>query len=160
MSESASALLVYGIDIGDPDGYGTLGPMRKDEYDIEEIDVDWFDPDDDDREEGFWEALTRTLAERSGWDKTTGDPEDYVKEHLGVHLVLWGHYDHERYILAPVDELFNLSSGGGWDLRVVTAGELVMPPLGEADEKLMRALDLLGLTTTRGPAWLLAPGYG
>lgn len=158
MSESASALLVYGIDIGNPDGYGTLGPMRKDEYEIEEINVDWFDPNDDDREEGFWETLTRTLAERSGWDGSD-DPGAFIEEHLGVHLAPWGHYEYERHILAPVGKEFHLDSGE-WDLRVVTAGELAMPPLGEADEKLMHALDVLGLTTTRGPAWLLAPEYG
>jgi hypothetical protein len=155
---SASAMLVYGIDIGDPDGYGTLGPLSKDEYDIEGIDVDWFDPDDDDDDESFWEAFSRTLAEQSGWDGS-GDPGTFIEERLGVHLVSWGHYDYERHILAPVGDEFCLNSGG-WHLRVVTAGELAMPPLGEADEKLMHALDVLGLTTTRGPAWLLAPEYG
>ena len=160
MGTSASAMLVYGVDIGhDDDGFGTLGPMRKTDYG-EELAVDWYD--DENYDETFAQQLIWELAQRCEGSACGDDDaaEEFVAEHLGVRIVQRGHYEHVRWLLAPVGEQFELTTGGDWDIRVVSATELLPPGMVEGGEKLARAFGVLGLTTSRPPAWLLVAEYG
>jgi hypothetical protein len=153
-------MLVYGIDIGhNEDWFGTLGPMRKTDYG-EELAVDWYD--DENYEQTFAQQLIWELAQRCEGSACNDDDEaeKFVTERLGVRIVEHGHYEYVRWLLAPVGEQFELSTGGDWGIRVVSATELLPPGMIDGGEKLARALGMLGLTTSRPPAWLLVADYG
>lgn len=163
MGESASGMLVYGIDIGSPDGYGTLGPIGGEYGD--ELQVDWLDENLDLPFDG---QLIVALARRSGWNEPPvedgdepddSDANEFTEKTLGVGIVGWGNYDYGHWLLAPVGEQFRLDSGG-YNLRVVEPAGLNPPDLDEVRAKLENALKVLGLTTTRRPAWLLVADYG
>lgn len=169
MGDSADAMLVFGIDIGNEDGYGTLGPLTT-EYD--EIKTDWWDPDadnepDEENEEasewpGFAGRLIEALAARAGWPAARLNNESietYVERTYGVKIAPWGHYDYPHHILAAAGRPFQIN-GGGWELHHLTVAELAPEGLAEASAKLSAALDVLGLTTTHAPGWLLVADYG
>jgi hypothetical protein len=157
-------MLVYGIDIGTPEAYGTLGPKPEGAEEWAPPDVDWID---DESRLTFADQLIITLAERSGWIRNTDDEEGgaykaskFVEEHCGVRIVGHGCDGYQQHLLAPAGEQFKLTTGGDWDIRVVSATELLPPGMVEGGERLARALDALGLTTSRPPAWLLVADYG
>lgn len=163
MGSSLSGMLVYGIDVGSPDGYGTLGPIGGEHND--ELQVDWLDENLD---LSFGGQLIVALARRSGWNEppvgdgdepNDSDASKFTERTLGVGIVDWGHYNYGRWLLAPVDEQFRLNSDG-YALRVVEPAGLNPPGLDGAKAKLESALKVLGLTTTRRPAWLLVADYG
>jgi hypothetical protein len=153
-------MLVYGVDIGhDDDGFGTLSPMRNTDYG-EELTIDWYDDENYDQtfaQQLIWELAQRCEGSACGSDDAA---EEFVAEHLGVRIVQHGHYEHVRWLLAPVDEQFELTTGGDWGLRVIEPYQLQDAGLDTADERLLHALGMLGLTTSRPPAWLLVAEYG
>jgi len=165
---SASAMLVYGVDIGTPEAYGTLGPKPEGAEKWAPPDVDWFD---DEGDLTFADQLIIALAKRSGWVREAYAEEDdgeggayeagkFVEEHCGVRIVGHGCDGYQQHLLVPTGEQFELTTGGDWDIRVVEIGELAPAGIFEADAKLTRALGALGLTTSRPPAWLLVADYG
>ena len=164
MGASANALLVFGIDIGYEDGFGTLGPLTN-EHGWPELRTDWYVPEAEDEDEepiDFPTQLIATLAERAGpgrYDPKAESPDAYVKRTCGVKVTTWGHHDYEHWILAAAGEQFRIDSGG-WGLHHLTVAELAPEGLADASAKLSAALDTLGLTTARAPGWLLVADYG
>jgi len=167
MGSSASAMLVFGIDIGDEDGYGTLGPLTA-KYD--QLQADWWDPEADNEPDeeasewpGFAGRLIEALAARTGWPGARLNDESietFVERMRGVEIVSWGHYDYPRHILAAAGEGFKIDNGSNWEPHHFSVTELAPDYLDTAAGQLMTALDVLGLTTTHAPGWLLVADYG
>ena len=164
MGSHPSAMLVFGIAIGSADDTGTLGPLG--EYD--ELAVDWLPEgwDELETEDGepveYAGLLIDTLATRSGapGDLDSYDREKWVERHLGVEVISWGHYEYPRWMLAPTGKQYRIDGGSNYEPCVVVPADLAPHDLATGTAKLMHALSVLGLTTTRQPCWLLVPSYG
>lgn len=163
MGSSPDATLVFGVDLGDGEGFGTVGPCVR-----HALDVDWYkewadrDDDHEDYERNYSEILTRTLALRSGWDPDGDTTDDtHIEKRLGVKLIGYGdcQWSSIPYVLTAADAGLRIGTYSAGPLAVRPA-ELAPAGLHEGAAKIHHALAMLGLTTERQPCWLLVADYG
>lgn len=166
MSSSPDAKIVYGVDLGGADNYGTLAPVKK----FYGPDVDWFrdwaELDSDERGEGpfnYLDIVAHTLAVRSGWDPAGVSVADHLRDVLRVEVVRYGSYEWDEVpgVLAAVGDDMQINTYA-WHPQPLDVEDLNPVRLLALDpgRDIVHALALLGLTSTREPCWLLVADYG
>lgn len=141
MSNSATAYLVYGFDLGgdEEDEGWHFAEVNEDG----EPQLDWYDPDDE--EESFFEQAVKHL------EKMRPKGADCMIDYGGS-------YTRFRYFLCAKQQF----SAGGWDPQSLDLVEMELIRVrGKWDEKLTDVLGVLGITpTASAPSWLLLSYYG
>lgn len=154
MGQSTNGMLAYGYNLGGEEGWELQGLG---EYD--ELQLDWYDPDEDDFQEA---AEKRLLADIAGFTEewTPGvegyfDRERAAKARLGVKFDTHCSGDYPMFILAT--KVITVYRGS---VKEIDPAELLARP-PEWDEKLRAALDALGINPTQEQArWLLCSYWG
>ncbi len=154
MSTYHTGHLVYGIDLGDQN---RVLIEQVDEYDS--LDLPWVKRD----EEGYLdETLTEAFTRRLYEAIPDHDPsvtydfvqDDHVMKYHGVKILEHGWQtegDTDSYVLIAHEEEVD-----GGDARPVNLLLLLqMQKEGGWDEKLAKAVELLGITPQHRPSWLL-----
>ena len=152
MGTSTDAILAYGYDLGDPESGWKV--QEADEYGG--LTVDWYDEGGD-----FMDAVEKRLLAAAGFTETDWQVDGYFQRKrealaiFGVKAVSHCHHDYPMYILAA-------HSMTAYRESPKTVGLAELLALQEdADARLARALEVLGLTPTQeSPAWLLASDWG
>lgn len=154
MGVSTDAILAYGYDLGG----------AEDEWKIKEtgeygcLNLPWFDPEDDDA--GFMDAVEKRLLAAAGFTETDWQVDGYFTRErealatFGVHLVSHCHVDYPMYILAA----HHITSHRGWVGRVDLPALVALQE--DADARLARTVEALGITPTQEPGWLLVSNWG
>lgn len=159
MGSSSSGILAYGYDMGEDFGFDWKAPKPKwfgetdddDETDEVETDEGIDDPGGD-----LGERALRVLLAAKGFTETRWDVEGYharkraAEKALGVKLQDYGSEHCCTYILAAI--VHEIDDYGA--KRV----DPVVPD--DADARLAWAIEVLGLTVTEPPGWILASSYG
>lgn len=154
MGVSTDAILAYGYDLGSGEEWKV-----KETCEYGSLNLPWYDPEDDDAD--FMEAVEKKLLSAAGFTETDWEADGYFTRErealatFGVEVVSHCHHDYPMFILAA----YSITSHRGW-VGAVDLGELVELQ-EDADARLARALDALGLAPTQeAPAWLLVSDWG
>lgn len=158
MGQSTNGILAYGYDLGS----GDAGWKVREVGEYGELQLDWYNPDDEDGDD-FQTAAERRLLAASGFAETDWQVEGYfarereAKARLGVEFDTYCHGDYPMYLLAT--KVITVYRG---DVKQIDMAELVQAPSVHGwDDKLRAALETLGLTPTQDRArWLLASYWG
>jgi hypothetical protein len=151
MGTSTDAILAYGYDLDGPDG----------EWQIREVDeygsptLDWWDDDD------IIEAVETKLLAATGFTETDWQVDGYFTRRrealaaIGVEVISHCSGECPMYILAA----HSTTARRGGPKTVDPADMAALQK--DADARLARALEALGMTPTQDkPAWLLASDWG
>lgn len=155
MGTSTDAILAYGYDLGSEEGEWQVGEIG--EYG--DLIVDWYDSEAEDPD--FIEAVETKLLAAAGFTETDWQVDGYFQRKrealAGIGVEVISHCSHEcpMYILAAHSTTAYRGSP-----KTIDPSELLAMQK-DADARLARALEVLGLTPTQeAPAWLLASDWG
>lgn len=157
MSTSTNAILAYGYNLSNGDGWAF---RETGEYG--EPKLDWYDDETEDGDDFATAAEARLLAS-IGFTEKWGDNldgnfwqrEKDAKARLGVELESYCHVEHPMYVLAT--KVITVYRG---DAKTLNPAELAAAP-PEWDERLGAAVAALGITPVQErPAWILVSYWG
>jgi hypothetical protein len=144
---TATAMLVFGIDLGGPgDPRGWKIPTR-DGHPA----VDWYDPSAPDYLDFRQQAAAHLLAVKGVTPERDGFDSDIAEDLWGVHLVFYG-ADHRKCWLLVTHETNESDRDAAEPLNM---RELVEHE-SEWTTALRAALDALGIPEPTAPSWFVA----
>jgi hypothetical protein len=153
MGSSADGILAYGFNLGGDES----GWEVREANEFGGLELDWFDPDEDDGD-AFTDAAKERLLAAAGFTETDWAAAGYFDREREAELrvgVTFEHHGYEDYILAA--RRFTVGQG---DTKTIDPAALASN-LADADTKLTAALATLGITPKQEkPAWLLCASYG
>lgn len=136
MGTSTDAILAYGYNLGGDDGW-----ELRDADQYGEINLDWYDPDDDDTDFAT-EAMKRLRA---------------ASADAGIKVEMHQHHEFKQWLLAA--HVITANRGDVVTLQLPELAALVAA--GGFDGRLARAVEALGVTPLQAkPEWLLVSYWG